>query len=205
MAAQHEKTPRILLVTRVLVTLYFIYYALDWHFGWLLGDRLSIIWLAYLVCIYIIAELIYAAFKRRGVDLVYAFPILFIESQIDFASIILRSQDNIPLINRFEHFIMYVLLSYVVSQFFLRYLPQEVWNNHQYYSAILILSVTQCIGVLNEIFELYMDTNFHTTAIGPRFDTNLDLLMNFLGAGVFLCVRLILHEANKSNILKAEF
>ncbi|HSX24341.1 MAG TPA: hypothetical protein VLG69_00015 [Candidatus Andersenbacteria bacterium] len=205
MAAHREKTPRLLTITRVLFALYFIYYILDWHFGWLLGSRLSIIWLGYLVLIYAISERIYASFKKRGVDLVYAFPILFIASQLDFASIILRSQENIPIINRFEHFSMYILLSYVVSQFFLRYLPQKVWNDHPYYTAILILSVTQCLGVINEILELYMDTNFHTNAIGPRFDTNLDLLMNMLGAGLFLCIRLILHEANKSNILKVEF
>lgn len=151
------------------------------------------------MCIYCIAELVYAAFKRRGVDLVYAFPILIIESQVDFASIVLRSQENIPLINRFEHFIMYVLLAYVVSQFFLRYLPQKVWSDHPYYTAVLILSVTQTIGVLNEIFELYMDINFGTHAIGPRFDTNLDLTMNFLGAGAYLCVQLILHEAGEKR------
>lgn len=202
-----EKTPRLLIVTRTLFALYFLYYALDWHFGWLLGTRLSIIWLGYLVLIYALAELIYRAFKKRGVDVVYAFPILFIESQIDFASIIFRSQDNvhIMIINRFEHFVMYVLLAYVVSQFFLRYLPSKVWSEHPYYTAILILSVTQTIGVINEIFELFMDTNFRTTAIGPRFDTNLDLLMNFLGAGLFLCVQLIIHEARRAKILKTNF
>ncbi|MEO6077791.1 MAG: hypothetical protein ABIP54_03320, partial [Candidatus Andersenbacteria bacterium] len=84
----------------------------------------------------------------------------------------------------------------------LRYLPHTVWRDHPYYTAILILSVAQTIGVLNEIFELFMDTNFGTFAIGPRFDTNLDLLMNFLGSSLFLCVQLILHEARKAKVSK---
>ena len=201
MATAHAKPPRLMVISRTLFALYVVYYALDWHFGWLLGNRLSIVWLGYLVVIYIIAELIYRAFKRRGVDLVYAFPILFIESQIDFASIIFRSQDslNTMIINRFEHFIMYLLVTYVVSQFFFRYLPSKVWSDHPYYTAILILSVAQTIGVMNEIFELFMDANFATHAIGPRFDTNLDLLMNFLGSSLFLCVQLILIEAKKAR------
>ena len=204
MAALHSKLPRILIATRALFTAYVAYYALDWHFEWLLGSRLSIVWLVYLVALYIIAEVVYAAFKRRGVDLVYAFPVLFIASQINFISIILRSQENIPMLNRVEHFFMYILLTYVVSQFFLRYLPSQVWNNHPYYTAILTFSVAQCIGVMNEVVELFLDTNFQTTAIGPRFDTNLDLLMNMLGAGLFLCTRLIMREAKQSKILNAE-
>jgi hypothetical protein len=196
--------PKILYTSRLLFGIYVLYYALDWHFGWFLGDRLSIVWLGYLCAIYVLAEIIYHAFKKRGVNLVYAFPVLFIESQVDFASIIFRSQDNLNtmIINRAEHFVMYLLVTYVVSQFFLRYLPQRVWSDHPYYTAILILSVAQTIGVMNEIFELFMDTNFHTTAIGPRFDTNLDLLMNFLGSSLFLCVQLIIHEAQKAKILK---
>lgn len=201
----YNKTPRILIISRVLFALYLVYYALDWRFEWLLGSRLSIVWLVYLVAIYVVAERIYFMFKKRGVDVVYAFPILFVASQVNFASIILRSQENLPLLNRAEHFIMYVLLSYIVSQFFLRYLPQSVWNDHPYYTAILILSVTQTIGVGNEIIELYMDTNFYTTAIGPSFDTNLDLLMNMLGAGVFLGVQLIMKEAEKSGLIKVRF
>ncbi|MEO6077278.1 MAG: hypothetical protein ABIP54_00650, partial [Candidatus Andersenbacteria bacterium] len=114
--------PKILYTSRLLFGIHVLYYALDWHFGWFLGDRLSIVWLGYLCAIYVIAEIIYHAFKRRGVDLVYAFPVLFIESQVDFASIIFRSQDNINtmIINRLEHFAMYLLVTYVVSQFFLR-------------------------------------------------------------------------------------
>jgi len=160
-------------------------------------------WLAYLIIVYGVAEKIYSAFLKRGVDVIYAFPLVFVAYMVNFVSMILRAQEKIPLLNRVEHFITFVLGAYIVWQFFLRYLPQKEWREHPYYTSILVLSITTLFGVFNEIIELYMDINFGTFTIGPLFDTSVDLLMNILGAGLFLCVQLIMHEAEKSGIIRS--
>lgn len=195
--------PRILLVSRILFFAYFVFYALCLFRGWFSGSLLSGTWLIYLIGVYVLAEKIYEAFAKRGIDLVYAFPVLFLAYMVNFVSMLLRGQENFPVLNRAEHFITYVLAAYIIWQFFLQYLPQKVWNEHPYYTSILVLSLSTFFGVLNEIIELFMDVNFNTTTIGPLFDTNVDLMMNLLGSGFFLCIQLILHEAQKSGILKA--
>ena len=103
--------------------------------------------------------------------------------------------------NRAEHFASFVLLCYVVWIFFIKYLPHEVWHHHQYYTAILVFSITATIGVGNELVELVLDSLFKTNLIGDRFDTSIDLLMNTLGSGVFLSVRLILGTTENKNIV----
>src|SRR5688572_24785026 len=78
------------------------------------------------------------------------------------ASIALSAQEKIPIINRAEHFAAFVLLTYIVWVFFLKYLPQDVWRDHPYYTAIIVFSVVAAFGVMNEIVELILDLIFKT-------------------------------------------
>ncbi|HLC48998.1 MAG TPA: hypothetical protein VJI96_01265 [Candidatus Andersenbacteria bacterium] len=195
-------TPRVLIISRILFFAYFVFYFLCLVRGWFPGDILTTYWLVYLIGVYFLAEKIYSAFLKRGVDVVYAFPIVFLAYMVNFSSMLLKGQENFPFLNRAEHFITYILAAYIVWQFFLRYLPQKVWNEHPYYTSILVLALTTLSGVLNEIIELFMDVNFGTHTIGPMYDTSVDLVMNLLGAGFFLCIQLIAHEAEKSGIIK---
>lgn len=195
-------TPRILLFSRFLFFAYFVFYTLCLVREWFPSDVLNAYWLVYLIGVYAIAEKIYSAFLERGVDVVYAFPVVFVAYMVNFASMLLKGQENFPFLNRAEHFITYILAAYIVWQFFLRYLPEQVWNEHPYYTSILVLAITALSGVMNEIIELFMDVSFGTQTIGYGFDTSVDLVMNMLGAGFFLCIQLIIHEAEKSGVLK---
>ena len=68
-----------------------------------------------------------------------------------------------------------------------------MWHDHPYYTALLTLAVTSLIGVGNEIVELLFDRLFNTSLVGgSNYDTSLDLLMNTIGTGMFLSVRLII-------------
>lgn len=197
-----KRVPRILILSRLLFFSYFVFYAFCLYRGLFSGYVLTPYWLVYLIVVYIFAEKIYDAFLKRGVDVIYAFPLVFVAYMVNFVSMVLRGQEEIPLLNRAEHFITYILGAYIVWQFFLRYLSQSVWREHPYYTSILVLSITTTFGVGNEIIELFMDINFGTDTIGPRYDTSVDLLMNVLGVGLFLSIQLIMHEAVKSGILK---
>ena len=197
-----KRTPRILILSRLLFFSYFVFYTLCLFRGWFPGSVLTSYWLVYLIGVYILAEKIYDAFLKRGVDVIYAFPLVFVAYMVNFVSMLLRGQEKIPLLNRTEHFITYLLGAYIVWQFFLRYLSQSVWREHPYYTSILVLSITTTFGVANEIIELFMDINFGTHTVGARFDTSMDLLMNVLGVGLFLSIQLIIHEAVKSGIIK---
>ena len=198
-----NRIPRILITSRLLFLSYFIFYCLSLIQGWFANSLLNVYWLGYLVLVYVLAEKIYDAFKKRNVDLVYAFPLVFGAYMVNFVSMLLRGQENFPILNRAEHFVTYIIAAYIIWQFFLQYLPQKTWNEHPYYTSILVLSLSTFFGVLNEIIELFMDVNLGTQTIGPMLDTNVDLLMNMLGAGLFLCIQLIMHEAEKSGILKS--
>lgn len=158
-------------------------------------STLDIVWVIYLFTIYVAAEFVYRAFTRRGVDLTFAFPLMFAIFLLNLASIWLDGQTRFPLMNRAEHFTSYVLVTYVVWIFFIQYLPQDVWRKHPYYTALLVFAVSTSLGSMNEIFELAMEILAGTHVIGDKFDTSLDLLMNSLGAGLFLSVRLILGAA----------
>lgn len=195
-------TPRILLLSRFLFFAYFVFYSLSLIQGWFPADTLTVHWFVYLIGVYVLSEKIYIAFLGRGVDVVYAFPVVFVAYMVNFASMLLKGQENFPFLNRAEHFITFILAAYIVWQFFLRYLPEQVWNDHPYYTSILVLAITALAGVLNETIELFMDNSFGTQTIGPGFDTSIDLVMNLLGAGFFLSLQLIAHEADKSGIFK---
>ncbi len=196
--------PRVLLLSRTLFFGYFVFYFLCLLRGWFSTDTLNAYWLVYLIGVYALAEKIYSAFLKRGVDVVYAFPIVFVAYMVNFASMLFKGQENFPFLNRAEHFITYILVAYIVWQFFLRYLPQQVWSEHPYYTSILVLAIATLSGVLNEIIELFMDVNFGTHTIGFGFDTSVDLMMNLLGAGFFLCIQLIAHEAVKSGVFRVK-
>lgn len=157
-------------------------------------STLDIVWIIYLVGIYVVCERTYSFFKKKGIDLTFAFPLLLAVYVLNLVSVLLDGQTRFPLMNRAEHFTSFVLLGYIVWVFFVHYLPQKVWKNHPYYTALLVFSVTAAFGSLNEIIELGMDTIFSSQAVGDRYDTSLDILMNSLGTGLFLSVRLVIGE-----------
>ena len=192
-------TPLILLVSRLAFLVYFTFFVLALGFNWFPDSLLNPYWFVYMLILYYLCERIRYAFLKKDIDLTFAFPILFAVFILNFVSLLVRGQEQIPIMNRAEHFTSFILLGYIGWVFFLKYLPQDVWKKHPYYTALLTLSVISLIGVLNEIVELFLDQGFGTRTVGSGLDTSLDLLMNTLGAGLFLAVQLILHEARESK------
>lgn len=195
-----RETPLILIGSRVAFAALFIFAA----FSLIRRDLfpysiLDIPWLAYLVLIYSSAEYVYAIFRKKDIDLTFAFPLLFAVVLFHCVSVLLDGQARFPLMNRAEHFTGYVLITYAIWVFFIQYLPQRVWSRHPYYTAILVFSVAAAVGVLNEIIELVFDALVAAHFIGDRLDTSLDLLMNSLGSALFLAVRLILGAAEEEK------
>lgn len=192
-------TPIIVVGTRLLFAAYFSIAIFTVESRLFPHATQSYVWVLYLLAIYYLMERIYAFFGQKNIDLAYAFPLLLAIYAFNFVSISLNAQERIPIINRAEHLLSFILLSYVVWTFFLKYLPQRVWRRHPYYTALIVMSITSTFGVVNEIAELFFDTLFGTTLIGRDSDTALDLLMNSLGAGLFLSVRLILGTREQSR------
>ena len=193
-------TPIILVATRLAFAVYFLFSFWTIKSNYFPHSNLHFVWLVYLIALYLIAEKFYSLFAAQAIDLTFAFPILFSMYSLNLVSLLLGGQEQLPILNRAEHFSIYILLSYIVWIFFTKYLPQEVWKEHPYYTAFLVMSITSLLGVWNEIIELFLDQLFATKYIGQRFDTPLDLLMNTLGSGLFLSVRLILGSAEHKRI-----
>lgn len=193
-----HSAPVVLVGSRLLFIIYFalIFGAHVFEQGSILTQRIPLNWAVYLLVLYLGSEHIYATFLKRGVDLTFAFPILFSVFTLNAVSMFIRGQESVPIVNRAEHFTSFVLLAYIVWIFFLKYLPHTVWDEHPYYTAILVLAITSLAGATNEIVELFFDQAFGTAFIGEGFDTSLDLLMNTLGAGLLLAVQLILRAGN---------
>ncbi|MEX0650275.1 MAG: hypothetical protein WD200_04690 [Candidatus Andersenbacteria bacterium] len=187
-------TPLILIASRIVLVGFFCFAILASLLQWFPNSKLSVYWFLYLIGIYVASELIYYRFKQRGINLAFAFPLLFAIVLLNFFSILVQAQEKAPIINRAEHFATFILFAYIVWIFFLKYLPQKVWREHPYYTSLLVLSITSLAGVMNEIVELFLDQSLGTHTIGAGFDTSLDLLMNTVGAGLFLSVQLILYE-----------
>lgn len=185
-------TPIIIVISRLAFAAYFLFTFWAAINNFLTFSKVTVTWLLYLLAIYFLAEHLYTTFKNRGIDLAFAFPLMFVVYCLHIVSILLDGQSQLPTLNRAEHFASFVLICYIVWIFFIKYLPQEVWRKHSYYTALLVFSVTSTLGVVNELVELLLDSLFSTTLIGSKMDTPLDLLMNTLGAGAFLAVRLIL-------------
>lgn len=193
-------TPVILIGSRIAFAVYFLFSIWTIRSNQFPHSDLHFIWLVYLATLYLIAEKLYSLFLAQRIDLTFAFPILFFTYCLNLVDLLLGGQEQLPILNRAEHFSIYVLLAYIVWIFFTKYLPQEVWKEHPYYTALLVISVTSLFGVCNEIIELIIDQLFATKYIGKHFDTPLDLLMNTLGSGLFLSVRLILGSAEHKRI-----
>jgi hypothetical protein len=191
-------TPLIFVWSRIAFLIYFLFIfsaALTKKFP---HANIHVAWLVYLVVIYIAAEYLYEIFKKRGIDLTFAWPLLFSVYCFHLVLTLSGGRDRLPPLNLAEHFASFVLICYIVWIFFLKYLPQKVWRNHPYYTALLVLSVTSTLGVANELVELLYDFLLNTSLVGGKYDTSLDLLMNTLGAGTFLGVRIIVGSINQN-------
>jgi hypothetical protein len=185
--------PLAVAVTRIAFFGYFVFVFCALLRNLFPSSDLSYSWLIYLMLVYYVAEQFAQRFLKKGIDLSYAYPILFAIYSLNLVSMALGAQEKLPLLNRAEHFLSFIFIAYVVWTFFLQYLPHDVWRNHRYYTALLVFSITATLGVVNEIVELGLDGLLNTRLIGTDpFDTSLDLLMNSLGSGLFLAVRLIL-------------
>jgi len=187
------KPPLVVTISRLGFLIYGLFIVFAMFSRLFAESEASIGWFAYLAVIYLVAEQLYATFRARGVDLAFAFPIMLAIYILSLASLFFQAQERLPIINRAEHFCVFVLLTYVIWVFFLKYLPHNVWSDHPYYTAILAFSLAASFGVINEIVELFVDSVYGTHLIGAsRFDTPLDLLMNTLGSVTFLSAELIL-------------
>jgi len=192
-------TPLILIATRLLFAAYFAFAVFTVETPLFPHSKQSYVWIIYLLVIYYLMERAYVFFGSKKIDLTFAFPLLLAVYSFNMVSILLDGQARFPLMNRAEHLLSFILLTYVVWIFFLKYLPQQVWREHQYYTALLVLSVTSTLGVINELAELILDALFNSGLVGHNMDTSLDLLMNTLGIGLFLSVRLILSTTEEHH------
>lgn len=198
-----RETPLLLIVSRVAFLILFVAAAVSVYTPQFFpASTLDWPWLLYIIAIYLVAEWIYAVFTRKNIDLTFAFPLLFVVLLLHLVSVWLDGQTRFPLMNRTEHFASFVLVTYAVWVFFLQYLPQRVWRHHPYYTALLVFSVVSALGSVNEIVEIALERVFASRLIGDRLDTSLDILMNTLGAGMFLAVRLILGAAERQKRIK---
>lgn len=198
-AMPRTKVPLIMIGSRILFAgLLVASFVLNWV---RLPDTtlLTLPWIVYLVVIYGCAEYIYHVFLKRGIDLSYAFPLLFTIFLLNFVSELLNAQELMPDLNRAEHLTSFVFVAFIVWTFFTKYLPQDVWQEHPYYTSILVMAVVSMLGVGNEIIELFLDIMFNTRVVGPGFDTSFDLVMNTLGSGLFLSFRLIYETVNEKH------
>ena len=196
-----QGTPVTIVATRIAYLFYFLFALWTLKSDRFPYSNLHFVWLVYLIVLYLIAERIYALFLQQGIDLKFSFPLLFAIYCLTLVGLTLGGQERLPLLNRTEHFASFVLLAFIVWVFFTKYLPQNVWHDHPYYTSLLVLSVTSLLGVGNELVELIMDSLFGTKLIGPNLDTSLDLLMNTLGSGLYLAVRQILGSAQQEHII----
>lgn len=198
-----RKTPLLLIMSRLAFAALFGAAAATLVFPHFFpASTLDVPWLLYIIVIYLAAEWVYAVFTRKGIDLTFAFPLLFVVLLLHLVSVWLDGQTRFPLMNRAEHFASFVLITYVVWVFFLQYLPQRVWRHHPYYTALLVFSVVSAFGSINEIVEIGLERIFNSNLIGDRLDTSLDIVMNSLGSGMFLAVRLIIGAAEKQKHIK---
>ncbi len=196
----NSSVPLTMIITRLLFASYFIAAFFAIQSPPVPYSTMSYPWLAYLGTLYLLAERGYTFFKRKKIDLTYSFPLLFANYILNGMTELVGGQERFPLLNRTEHLASFIFLAYIVWTFFTKYLPQAVWRRHRYYTAILVFSVTSTFGVINEIVELVLDSLFGTSLVGSQPDTSLDLLMNSLGAGLFLAVQLIISATEKDTI-----
>lgn len=192
-------TPLLLVASRAAFAVYFVFAIVSIIYHIFPHSTENYIWLTYLGGILLLSEYTYRIFYRRGIDLTFAFPLLLAIYILNQITMQFGGQDAFPLLNRAEHFTTFALLTFIVWVFFLKYLPQAVWRNHLFYTAVLAFCVVAAFGVGNEIIELLMDVLFKTHFVGGRFDTSLDLLMNSSGAALFLSVRLWWEERGKKR------
>jgi len=96
-----------------------------------------------------------------------------------------------PLINRSEHFFGSILIAFVVYSFLsTRSFYTDIPS--QNVRLVFLFCLTSTLGVFNEIVELFFVLAFKTKNIGPGLlDTSFDLLMNFLGAGAFVVLKIL--------------
>lgn len=193
------KTPLLVVGCRFLFAGLFLAGFIDLWLDIFPAGVLNIAWLTYLIVMYLGAEYIYRIFLKRGIDLSFAFPLVFAVFALNFVSEIMNAQVLLPDLNRAEHLTSFVLIAYIVWIFFTKYLPHDVWQNHPYYTSLLAFAVVSTFGVGNEIIEFFLDTMFGIHAVGPGYDTSYDLVMNSLGAGLFLCSRLIYGSINEKR------
>ena len=194
-----HKTPLFLSVTRLAFATYFI--AAFWMSiaSATQASQLELIWVVYLLALYFGAEWLYYFFLKQDIDLSYAFPLLFGVYIFNITTLVNGGQEKFAILNRIEHMSSFILITFVVWVFFTKYLPQSVWVEHPYYTALLTLAVTSLAGVLNEHFEVMIDYFFGTKLVGKGLDTQLDLLMNSLGSALFLGAQLLIGKIDDPN------
>jgi hypothetical protein len=89
-----------------------------------------------------------------------------------------------PMVNRSEHFFGSLLVCFVI--FALVRLNKDIKKFTPIIQSLIVIALANFLAVFNEIVELAFDHFFDTENIGPeKFDTNLDLLMNFCAFIVF--------------------
>lgn len=176
------------------IAMFWLYFTQPWP-----SIALEMPWIIYLIVLYGLAEYLYVFFGRKNIDLTYAWPLLVAVYIISLVAILAGGQEVFPALNRIEHFVSFILITYVVWIFFLKYLPHAVWSKHPYYTALLVLAITSMAGVWNEHFEFFSDMIFNTRLVGPVYDTSLDLLTNTMGSLALLAFELFTIPAKAEN------
>lgn len=159
-----------------------------------LGSPISLGWVGYL-SLMVIALLIvdtWYKFKIKELSWIYIAATLHM---VTFALVtIFDLYSQSILINRFEHAAGSFILIWAVWILANSTTPPQSLQTR----LMQIFAVANVFAVFNEIIELGLDFFLHAATIGPElWDTNLDLLMNWIGMGVFILTVMIFKKPNK--------
>ncbi|MDD3647307.1 MAG: hypothetical protein PHS44_02290 [Candidatus Dojkabacteria bacterium] len=150
------------------------------------SSKLRLDWMFYILTWYFIAEflLILKRITSSPVKLSGVFVVTFLLATIEnFLSLIDIYRFG-PIANRVEHLLGTIVIAYVTTKIYqvLR-IDKKIATNYLF--SHLVFMTTVFFGVLNEIIEYFSDSLLGSHHIGSGYDTQLDLLMNLLGAGIF--------------------
>lgn len=166
------------------------------------GRNFSGSWWLYNVFMFISLVIVdwYDEFKSRLLPYVYYLTLShFIIFNI---AILFDLYNENPIINNIEHAYGSFILIMVVFAFisFRHFFDEQTIFSKR----VLIFSLGNLVVTFNEIVELFLDTLFKTTNIGPEiWDTNMDLIMNWLGFSVFFVIGFLYRKVAKKNFLNS--
>lgn len=123
----------------------------------------------------------------------FIYPFLLTYSVVFLSAAIFNWYKLVPNLNMFEHLAGGVLVASILNEA-LKHIGLYSSISQPLIQGLIFFGIFTALGVLNEVVELFFDMAFKTKNIGPSlWDTNVDLLMNWLGLTLFYAAKIILH------------